>query len=210
MHARMAILLLALALPLAARASDTADAAPFARRAYGPGYAEGRYGPQARQGLLLSIGLGGGAMYLSGQGPGRIGAGDLDFRLGYGVSDRLQLFMDLNADGATTWDGINVGSWTWTMRAQTLLIGDRAGNGLNVNFGLGFGGLTYDDGYGGVSSPTGLALGGGVSWDARITPWMAFSPEFFYTWHEVPNGPGTPSDVASIYGLRLNLLWYLH
>ena len=57
--------------------------------------------------------------------------------------------------------------------------------------------------------PTGLALAGGISYDARITPWCSFSPEFFYTWHQVPNGSPYADDVSSIYGLRLNLVWYL-
>src|SRR3982751_6044817 len=38
----------------------------------------------ARHGLLLSFGLGGGSAHLSNEGPGRTGAFDLDFRLGYG------------------------------------------------------------------------------------------------------------------------------
>ena len=38
----------------------------------------------------------------------------------------------------------------------------------------------------------------------------AFSPEFFYTWHQVPNGTAYADDVSSVYGLRLNLTWYLH
>jgi hypothetical protein len=193
----------ALAAPVAARADE-----PMARRYWGPGYG---YRPEARQGLLLSFGLGGGSMYLSNVSPTRIGAGDIDFRLGYGFSDRFQMFMDFNADGGTTYDGTDVGSWTWTMRGQTVLVGDRAGNGLNLNFGVGFGGVTYDYGYyGRGSTPTGLALAGGLSYDARITPNLAFSPEFFYTWHQVPNGTAYADDVASVYGLRLNLTWYLH
>ena len=195
------------AVPFAAHASDQA---PLMRRY--PGYPPGDYGyqPQARQGLLLSIGLGGGSMYLSNVSPTRIGAGDIDFRLGYGLSDRFQMFMDFSADEGSTYDGTSVGSWAWTMRGQTVLIGDRAGNGLNVNFGVGFGGLTYDSGYARASSPTGLALAGGISYDARITRFCSFSPEFFYTWHQVPNGTAYADDVSSVYGLRLNLTWYLH
>ena len=120
------------------------------------------------------------------------------------------MFMDFSADEGSTYDGTSVGSWAWTMRGQTVLIGDRAGNGLNVNFGVGFGGLTYDSGYARASSPTGLALAGGISYDARITRFCAFSPEFFYTWHQVPNGTAYADDVSSVYGLRLNLTWYLH
>jgi hypothetical protein len=161
--------------------------------------------------LLLSFGVGGGSLYLSSDGPTRLGAADVDFRLGYGFSDRFQMFMDFNADEGSDWNGDSVGSWTWTLRGQTVLAGDRAGNGLNVNFGAGFGGLTYDTGYGSRSGgPIGFALAGGISYDARVTPSFAISPEFFVTWHQVPNLPGIPDDVASIYGVRLNLLWYLH
>lgn len=165
---------------------------------------------QARQGPLISFGMGGGSLYLSPEGPSRIGAADVDFRVGYGFSDQFQMFMDFNADVGETWQRNRVGSWTWTFRAQTVLIGDRAGNGLNVNFGAGFGGLTYDTGYSDRSAgPIGFALAGGVSYDARLTPWFAISPELFVTWHQVPNFPGFPDDVASMYGVRLNLLWYL-
>src|SRR5689334_4269431 len=91
--------------PIAAKAGtvdSTADLAlspPAAqpdlmRRGYYPGDYYGRRQPDARQGLLLSFGLGGGSLYLSDRGPGRIGAADIDFRLGYGFSDRFQMFMD--------------------------------------------------------------------------------------------------------------------
>lgn len=197
------ILALALTAPVAARAEE-----PLLRRyPAAPGWSRQ---PEARQGLLLSIGLGGGSLYLSTEGPYRFGAADLDFRLGYGVSDRFQMFMDFNADAGTSYAGYGVGTWTWTVRGQTVLLGDRAGNGLNLNFGIGFGGASYDSGYDHVSSPTGFAVGGGLSYDVRITPSCAFSPEFFWTWHQVPNLPGYPADVANVYGLRLNLLWYLH
>jgi hypothetical protein len=180
------------------------------RRGYSPAYAR-PYEPQARQGLLLSFGLGGGSLYLSNEGPGRLGAADLDFRIGYGFSDHFQMFMDFNTDVGNTYSGNSVGSWTWTLRAQTVLVGDRAGNGLNANFGAGFGGITYDSGYfDQSSSPVGFALAGGVSYDARLTPWFAISPEFFVTWHQIPNVPGIADDVSSMYGVRLNLLWYLH
>jgi hypothetical protein len=117
--------------------------------------------------------------------------------------------MDFNADAGTTYSGNDVGSWTWTMRGQTVLVGDRAGNDLNANFGVGFGGLTYNLGFVDRSSgPTGFALAGGISYDARISPLVLFSPEFFVTWHQVPNAPGYADDVSSIYGVRLNLLWY--
>ena len=194
---------LAVLLPLAARADG------FERRSYAPGWSD-PYQPQARQGLIVSLGMGGGSLGISAEGPQRFGAGDLDFRLGYGVSDRLQLFMDLNADGGTTYYGTTAGTWTATLRAQTLLIGDRRGNGLNVNFGVGFGGLTYDPNGIGASSPTGLAVGGGLSFDGRITKNMAISPELFVTWHQVPGDRwGNAGGDATAYGLRLNLVWYL-
>ena len=148
--------------------------------------------------------------HLSSEGPARFGAADVDFRLGYGFSDRFQMFMDFDADAGSTFEGANVGSWTWTVRGQTLLAGNRAGNGLNVNFGAGFGGLISDGGRGDRSAgPTGFALAGGLSYDGGITPWFAVSPEFFVTWHQVPNLPGIEDDVSSIYGIRLNLVWYL-
>jgi hypothetical protein len=210
----------ATALPCAARATETSafdlstlvppDAQPgLMRRGYAPPGYDPRVRRQARQGPLLSFGLGGGSLYLSPEGRARIGAADVDFRVGYGFSDQFQMFMDFNADLGDTYQGKSVGSWSWTLRAQTVLVGDRAGNGLNVNFGAGFGGLTYDPEIAGRAGPTGFALAGGLSYDARLTPWFAISPEFFVTWHQVPNLPGIPDDVATMYGVRLNLLWYL-
>jgi len=164
----------------------------------------------AREGLLLSFGLGGGSTYLSSQGPGRTGAFDLDFRLGYGFSDRFQLFMDFGVDAGRYPQSTDFASWTFTIRGQTVLVGDRAGNGLSLNAGIGVGGVDYNDGYyGNYSSSTGLALAGGLSYDARVTPWFALSPELFLNWHQIPNSPGLPHDVASTYGVRLNFLWYL-
>ena len=186
-----------------------------------------RYGPrrhfQAREGLLLSFGVGGGSMFISNQSAARTGAFDLDFRLGYGFSDRFQFFLDADLGAGSYSSGLygsnDLADWTFTFRGQTVLIGDRAGNGLNLNFGVGLGGVTsavssrtacyncgYPDQY---SSPAGLALAGGLSYDARVTPWFSLSPEFFYTWHQIPAGYAG-HDVASIYGLRLNFLWYLH
>lgn len=190
-----------LALPFAARAQS--DDAPRGWRSHRV---------QAREGLLLSFGLGGGSFFYSQDTYGRTGAFDLDFRLGYGFSDRFQLFMDV--DLATANYGSrrdDIGSWAFTLRGQTVLIGDRAGNGLNLNAGIGVGGITYNSGYyDQTSSPSGLALGGGLSYDARVSPWFALSPELFVSWHAVPNGPGYANDVASVYGIRLNFLWYLH
>jgi len=199
------------AIPLAARA-DPLEPQPdlLMRRTYAPRY-DTRYRPQARQGLLLSVGAGGGSLYLSPEGD-RLGAADVDFRIGYGFSDQFQTFMDFNADMGSNYYGDHVGSWSWTLRGQVLLVGDRAGNGLSVNFGAGFGGLTYDPAIfdGRTGAPTGFALAGGLSYDARITPYLALSPEFFVTWHQIPNPPGVPDDISSVYGVRLNLLWYLH
>ena len=166
---------------------------------------------EARQGLLISFGLGGGSLYASPLGRDRTGAFDLDFRLGYGFSDRFQLFMDLGVDAGRHSSGVDVSSWTATLRGQTVLVGDRAGNGLNLNAGVGLGGATYNSGYiNETSSASGLALAGGLSYDARLSPWFALSPEFFLTWHQLPNPRPFPNDVASVYGLRLNFLWYLH
>jgi hypothetical protein len=79
-----------------------------------------------------------------------------------------------------------------------------------LNVGIGVGGVDYTSGYyTGYSSADGLALAGGLSYDARVTPWFALSPEFFVNWHQIPNGPGYEYDVASTYGIRLNFLWYL-
>ena len=169
---------------------------------------------QSREGLLLSFGLGGGSMFLSNQSPRRTGAFDVDFRIGYGFSDRFQFFMDMDVGAASYRNSLygndDIASWTFTFRGQTVLIGDRYGNGLNLNLGIGLGGVTRNSGYADQYTwPTGLALAGGLSYDARLTPWFSLSPELFYTWHEVPNDPGS-RNVASVYGVRLNFLWYLH
>ncbi|MCA1828885.1 MAG: hypothetical protein LC689_18330 [Myxococcales bacterium] len=70
--------------------------------------------PQAREGLLLSFGIGGGSMFVSYPNDGRTGAFDLDMRLGYGFSDRFQLFMDLDLAGAHYAYGDDIGSWAFT------------------------------------------------------------------------------------------------
>src|SRR5205085_4294686 len=85
----------------------------------------------ARQGLLMSFGLGGGSLFVSQPDTGRTGAFNVDFRLGYGFSDRFQLFGDASFDAATYPSGQDIASWTLSMRGQTVLIGDRQGNGLN-------------------------------------------------------------------------------
>jgi hypothetical protein len=179
-----------------------------------PGYWRPRRHAQAREGLLLSFGLGGGSMFISSQNPRRTGAFDIDFRLGYGFSDRFQFFMDMDVGAASYRNSLygsdEVTSWAFTFRGQTVLIGDRRGNGLNLNLGIGLGGVTRNSGYADQYTwPSGIALAGGLSYDVRVTPWFSLSPELFYTWHEVPNDPNS-RDVASVYGMRLNFLWYLH
>ena len=166
---------------------------------------------QARQGLLMSFGVGGGSLYVSQPDAGRIGAFSANFRLGYGFSDRFQLFGDASFDAATYPSGQDIASWTLSMRGQTVLIGDREGNGLNINAGVGLGAVSrsYGHDYASESSPTGLALVGGISYDARLSHFFSLSPEFFVTWHAIPNRPGLAQDIASSYGLRLNFLWYI-
>src|SRR4051812_27088997 len=46
-----------------------------------PGYYPSRKQPEARQGLLMSFGVGGGSLYVSNMSAARTGAFDLDFRL---------------------------------------------------------------------------------------------------------------------------------
>jgi hypothetical protein len=165
---------------------------------------------QAREGLLVSLGVGGGRVPRPTTGGGGGAAFDGDFRLGYGFSDRFQLFMDFSGDMGRYPQYPDFASWMFTIRGQTVLMGDRAGNGLSVNFGVGVGGVDYDNGaYSGYSSPTGLALGGGLSYDARLSPSFALSPEFFVNWHQIPSRPGFADDVSSVYGVRLNFHWYL-
>ncbi|MGZ6125231.1 MAG: hypothetical protein ACXWLR_09750 [Myxococcales bacterium] len=206
------IFLNTVAIGMQAAALDAAVPPPreptYAQRAREDGWGPYRRQTQAREGLLLSFGLGGGSAYLSSEGPGRTGAFDLDFRLGYGFSDRFQLFMDFAVDAGRYPQSSDFASWTFTIRGQTVLVGDRAGNGLNLNLGVGIGGVDYTDGYyTGYSSATGLALAGGLSYDARITPWFSLSPELFVNWHEYR--VNQLNDISRTYGLRLNFLWYL-
>ena len=182
----------------------------YAQRVQDPAFRPYRRQMDAREGLLLSFGLGGGSAYLSNQGSGRTGAFDLDFRLGYGFSDRFQLFMDFAVDAGRYPQSSDFATWMFTIRGQTVLVGDRAGNGLNLNLGIGVGGVDYSNGYyTDYSTATGLALAGGLSYDARVTPWFALSPELFVNWHQIPNRAGFADDVSSTYGLRLNFVWYL-
>jgi hypothetical protein len=182
----------------------------------------GRYGGyradrrhDARQGFLFSIGVGGGQLRVSGADPGggvgRTGAVNVGLRMGYGFSDRFQLFGDFSADVGKFGVDRDVTNWVLSMRGQTVVIGDRDGNGLNVNLGAGLGGTSIT--YGGApgfesSSPAALALVGGLSYDVRVARQFSLSPELYVTWHPVPNGPGYASDNASTVGVRLNFLWY--
>ena len=170
----------------------------------------------AREGFLFSFGLGGAGLHVSPQKG--VGAFDFDLRMGYGFSDRFQLFGDLTVDSGSFNDGTSISSWTLTARGQTVLIGDRDGNGLNLNAGIGLGGTTrsacsgycYDYGYAyDTHSAAGLAAGGGLSYDARLGRSFRLSPEFFVTWHQVPNDNGRAADIATAVGFRLNFLWYV-
>lgn len=171
----------------------------------------------ARQGFLFSFGLGGSGLHVTPrQGTGAL---DFDLRMGYGFSDRFQLFGDLAVEGGQYNDGTSISSWTLTARGQTVLIGDRDGNGLNVNGGIGMGGVSrsvcggacFNSGFAGSegSSPIGLAAGAGLSYDARLGHSFRLSPEFFVNWHQVPNDNGKAADIATAVGFRLNFLWYV-
>src|SRR3954462_10850842 len=94
---------------------------------------------EAREGFLFSFGIGGGEMRMSGQG--KTGAVDLGLRMGYGFSDRFQLFGDLSADVGEFHANEDATPWLLTLRGQAVLVGDRDGNGLNLNLGVGIGGL---------------------------------------------------------------------
>jgi hypothetical protein len=179
------------------------------------GYRAYRPKHDARQGFLFSIGVGGGQLRVSGADPGggigRTGAVNVGLRMGYGFSDRFQLFGDFTADVGKFGVDRDVTNWVLSLRGQTVLVGDREGNGLNVNVGAGVGGtsITYRGAPGfETSSPAALALVGGLSYDARVGRQFSISPELYVTWHPVPNGPGYASDNASTVGVRLNFLWY--
>jgi hypothetical protein len=162
----------------------------------------------AREGFLFSFGVGGGQMRYSGQG--KTGSVDLGLRMGYGFSDRFQLFGDLTADVGQFQSRQDATSWILSLRGQTVLIGDRDGNGLNLNLGVGIGGLSinYHDEFAQSTYPAGIALVSGLSYDARVGQQFALSPELYVNWHLVPNDPGFASDNLYTVGLRLNFLWY--
>jgi len=162
----------------------------------------------AREGFLFAFGIGGGQMRYSAQG--RTGSVDLGLRMGYGFSDRFQLFGDLTADVGQFQPRQDATSWILSIRGQTVLIGDRDGNGLNLNLGVGVGGLSinYHDEFAQSTYPAGVAFVSGLSYDARVGQQFALSPEIYVNWHLVPNDPGLASDNLRTVGLRLNFLWY--
>ena len=165
-----------------------------------------RPGRDARQGFLFSFGLGGGSMLVS--PVGRSGAFQGNLRLGYGFSDRFQMFFDVTGAGANYGKDLTSTSVLATIRGQTVLIGDRRGNGLNFNLGVGVAGNTKS--YGGldINSPAGVAVAGGLSVDLRVSRQFALSPELFGWWHAVPNDRGRERDISTAVGLQLNFLWY--
>jgi hypothetical protein len=162
----------------------------------------------AREGFLFAFGIGGGQMRYSAQG--KTGSVDLGLRMGYGFSDRFQLFGDLTADVGQFEARQDATSWILSIRGQTVLIGDREGNGLNLNVGVGVGGLSinYHDEFAQSTYPAGVAFVSGLSYDARVGQQFALSPEIYLNWHLVPNDPGLASDNLRTIGFRLNFLWY--
>jgi len=187
------------------RRRDTGDG--FAQRGYAP-YSRPRR--DAREGFLFSFGVGGGAVRFSDPQYNRTGALNFGLRMGYGFSDRFQLFGDFSADAAFYPQSREVTNWLVTLRGQTVLIGDTLGNGLNLNLGFGLGGITINNvaGYADYSSGAAPALVAGLSYDARVGRYFALSPELYLSWHPVPNGAGLPDDNFWSTGLRLNFLWY--
>jgi len=178
------------------------------QRGYGP-YG-GRIRHDAREGFLFSFGIGGGAVRYSDPQYRRGGALNFGLRMGYGFSDRFQLFGDFSADAAFYPQSREVTNWLLTLRGQTVLISDTLGNGLNLNLGFGLGGITINNvaGYADYSSGAAPAVVAGLSYDARIARRFALSPELYVSWHPVPNGAGFPDDNFWSTGLRLNFLWY--
>jgi len=164
----------------------------------------------AREGFLFSFGIGGGAVRYSDPQYLRGGALNFGLRMGYGFSDRFQLFGDFSADEAFYPQSRNVTNWLLTLRGQTVLIGDTLGNGLNLNLGFGLGGITINNvgGFADYSSGAAPAVVAGLSYDARVGRHFALSPELYVSWHPVPNGAGFPDDNFWSTGLRLNFLWY--
>lgn len=182
-----------------------AFAAPARAQYYRP-----REPRDARQGFIFSLGLGGAGNYVS--GVGHASGLDLQTRIGWGFSDRFQLFFALDALPANYGYGDEATSWTGTVRGQTVLLGDRRGNGLSLNFGVGLGGMDITGPYYFVSQRVGLAMAGGLSLDLRVAPWFAISPELTAQWHQIPNDPGlvggSGNDEHRSLGFLLNFIWY--
>jgi len=178
-----------------------------------PGWQQRRYGPprrDAREGFLFSFGVGGGAVRFSDPNFLRTGALDFGLRMGYGFSDRFQLFGDFSADAAFYSQSRELTNWLVTIRGQTVLIGDTLGNGLNLNLGFGLGGVTINNNAFGPDLSLGAepAVVAGLSYDARVGRQFALSPELYFSYHKVSNGPGFADDQIWSAGLRLNFLWY--
>ena len=178
-----------------------------------PGLQQRRYGAvrrDAREGFLFSFGVGGGAVRFSDPSYLRGSALNFGLRMGYGFSDRFQLFGDFSADAAFYSQSRELTNWLVTLRGQTVLIGDTLGNGLNLNLGFGLGGVTINNnGFGpDVSLGAAPAVVAGLSYDARVGRHFAVSPELYFSYHQVPNGPGFADDQLWSAGLRLNFLWY--
>jgi hypothetical protein len=140
----------------------------------------------------------------------RSGALNFGLRMGYGFSDRFQLFGDFSADAAFYSQSRELTNWLVTLRGQTVLIGDTLGNGLNLNLGFGLGGITINNNGFGPDESRGAApaVVAGLSYDARVGRHFAVSPEVYFSYHQVPNGPGFGDDQVWAAGLRLNFLWY--
>jgi hypothetical protein len=178
-----------------------------------PRWDQRRYSPvhrDSREGFLFSFGVGGGTVRYSDPNFLRSGALNFGLRMGYGFSDRFQLFGDFSADAAFYPRSRELTNWLVTLRGQTVLIGDTLGNGLNLNLGFGLGGITINGGgfAPDISSPAAPALVAGLSYDARVGRRFALSPELYFSYHQVPNGPGFADDQFWSAGLRLNFLWY--
>ena len=177
---------------------------------------------EARQGLLFSLGFGGASLFTSTPGYGRSASTDLDVRIGYGFSDRFQMFIDIDSASARYAYGAQTELGTVTLRGQTVLVGDRQGNGLTLNAGIGLGAFNTDPngGYSYCCGPAGrggrwgndrqlgFVAAGGLSYDARLGRYFSLSPELFASWMTVPNDD-RKQDIATQVGLRLKLLWYL-
>jgi len=164
----------------------------------------------AREGFLFSFGLGGGSVRFSNPDYLRGGALNFGLRMGYGFSDRFQLFGDFSADAAFYPQNRELTNWLVTLRGQTVLVGDTLGNGLNLNLGFGLGGVTLNNnGFGpDVSLGASPAIVAWLSYDARVGRRFALSPELYFSYHQVPNGAGFADDQLWSAGLRLNFLWY--